>query len=348
MGANQYGVDRFRQAQRYLSIQAHERRRDLFDRMRGTAAGRAILKAAAFARAPRDSRHRRHVAAEYNARVTCATMDPRKGYGLLRPGYFAALDDVVATCLKLFEVKRAKIEAQMADREASRSDREQITSLEKKRQFLRNLLSNEDLRRNPILVDFALSDSVLGIATHYLRTLPYLNRVDLLYSMPRTADDHIASQLFHIDPEGLSQVKLFINLFDIGDAEGPFTFIPADETARILNEIRALRRRLGRPHGVRYTDDEIAAVGGTAAIVTVKGPQGSGVAVDTSRCLHLGSRVQPGAFRLCMYVQYCTSREQGNVFDIKRFKHDPLRYLAVRHSTASAGTHVTAPHQMAT
>jgi len=75
-----------------------------------------------------------------------------------------------------------------------------------------------------------------------------------------------------------------------------------------------------------------AAVNAAQDIVTVKGPTGSGVAVDTSRCLHLGSRVSPGAFRLVLYLQYCTTREITNVFDVDRFRHDRVKHLAVAHS----------------
>src|SRR5690606_6153910 len=113
------------------------------------------------------------------------------------------------------------------------------------------------------------------------------------------------------------------------------TFIPADASARIIRDIRKLRRQRGQPREAearRYLDEEIAAVGGRDAIVTVEGPAGTGVAVDTSRCLHLGSRVDPGTFRLCLYLQYCTTREVTNVFDVARFRHDPIRHLAVRHS----------------
>ena len=175
--------------------------------------------------------------------------------------------------------------------------------------------------------------------------IPYLNRVDLLYSVPRAGDENVSSQLFHVDPEGLTQVKFFINVFDVGDGEGPFTFIPADETARIIRDVNVLRRQQGKPHAGRYLDEEITAVGGGGSIVRVKGPQGSGVAVDTSRCLHLGSRVNPGSFRLCLYIQDRTTRELGNAFDVERYRHDRVRHSAVQHSVASAGTEVAAPHQ---
>ena len=330
---------------RHSTRNVREARKELYYRLRATRLGKPMLRAAAMARAPIETRRRQQLARAYNARVSGALMDPSKGYGLISPDTFGDFGRVLDTYHRLFEIKRAKVEREVADF-ASWTPDKQAKFQAAKRKFLRNLLSNDDLRRNPELVDFALSDAALGIATGYLGTLPYLNRVDLLYSVPREADDNIASQLFHVDPEGLTQVKFFVNVFDIGDAEGPFTFIPADATARILRDIRAMRNRLGKPHVGRYSDEEIAAVGGTESIVRITGPRGAGVAIDTSRCLHMGSRVQPGAFRLCIYVQYCTTLEPSNVFEIKRYKKDPVRYLTVKHSVRSAGTEAMAPHEM--
>jgi hypothetical protein len=170
-----------------------------------------------------------------------------------------------------------------------------------------------------------------------------IRRVDLLYSVPRDAEDRVASQLFHLDPEGLTQVKLFVNVFEIGDREGPFTFIAADDSARVVKDIRALRRSQRTPNTGRYLDAEVAAVGGAGSIVSVTGPAGAGVAIDTCRCLHLGSRVSPGTFRLCFYVQYCLSREASNAFDVDRYRYDPVRYRAVAHSAGAVGTALVAP-----
>ncbi len=123
--------------------------------------------------------------------------------------YVRDFDRIAAEFERLFEVKRAKVAREVADI-LSGTEQEREKYQKAKRKFLRNLLSNDDLRRNPALVDFALEDATLGLAARYLGTLPYLNRVDLLYSVPRGADDNVASQLFHVDPEGLTQVKFFI------------------------------------------------------------------------------------------------------------------------------------------
>jgi hypothetical protein len=311
-------------------------------RSRWTNWGVSMWKATAFVAAPRETRERGRLAKEFATRVAHAEMSRDRGCLLLPPTHFADMPEVIATCRQVFQDKGGRV----GDDNATPTADSHLGGRRMKGDYLRNLLSNDDLRRYPRLVDFALSDAAMGMAASYLGTIPYLNRVDLLYSIARAGDDKVSSQLFHVDPEGLTQVKFFINVFDVGDGEGPFTFIPADDTARIIRDVNVLRQHEGKPHAGRYLDDEIGAVGATDTIVRVTGPQGSGVAVDTSRCLHMGSRVEPGSFRLCLYIQYCTTRERGNAFDIERYKDDRVRQFAVQHSLASAGGEVSAPHQM--
>jgi hypothetical protein len=332
---------------RRAAMQVKEARKKLYYRVRETPRGHALLQAAEFMRSPFDRRLRRSVAHDYVMRAQPPLMDPARGYGLTSVDKFENFDEVVATSRAIFEQKKVAIDEELAGF-STWHERKQQKYLKRKDKFLRNLLNDTDLRRNPALVDFALSDSVLGMAARYLDAVPYLCRVDIVYSLPRAAEDNIASQLFHVDPEGLTQVKYFIHLYDVGEPQGPFTFIPADDTTRILASIRALRRQQGKPHIGRYLDEEIDAVGGTDSIVRLKAPTGGGIAIDTSRCLHMGSRVQPGAFRLCLYLQYCTTPEQTNVFDVGRFKKDPVKYLAVKHSVApNANRYAASQQQMA-
>ncbi len=293
----------------YLLRRLRSAEKSLYFRLRDSETGNSILKAAHFLRAPRELHRRGQAAAPYIARLrslNLTAIDRRTGYGLLSPDSSGDTSRVLAACRSLFEIKKAEIDQRLAGFEEWSPERQQKFRAQKQ-SFLRYLLDDEDLRQHPEVVEFALSDTALGAATQYLGTVPYLSRVDLMYSLPRDADDNIASQLFHLDYEGVTQVKTFLHVFDVNEAEGPFTFIPADATTRILRDIRRLRTQRGAGRDVesrRYSDEEIAAVGGTADIVTVKGPAGAGVAIDTSRCLHLGSRVEPGSFRLCLYLRY--------------------------------------------
>ena len=167
----------------------------------------------------------------------------------------------------------------------------------KKRSFLRDLLDNDDLRANPDLVDFALSDPLFSIVTNYLGTIPNLHSVDLVYSVARLMpDEHISSQLFHRDPEGLTQAKVVLNVFDVDEAHGPFTFIPANQSERIVAAIWQQRRKAGARIQVRYRDEDVRAHGGLDATVQLTGPAGTAAIVDMSRCIHAGSRLPGGMF----------------------------------------------------
>jgi hypothetical protein len=330
-----------RQARRFRNS-LNQQRAALYYRLRSTDRGFRLLQAAEYARSPREISRRRAAARQYNERFAHPVMTAAGGWGAVTAATFDGLDDVLTICRTLFEEKYGELERGPEQRVGE--SRKMLA----KRQFLRNILMDDDLRRYPELVDFVLSDKALGIATSYLGTVPYLNRIDLLYSTPREGEDLIKSQLFHVDPEGLTQVKFFINVFDVGDAEGPFTFLPADASARILRDIRRRRREKGMPHVGRYTDEEVDAVGGSSSIVSLKGPRGSGVSIDTSRCLHLGSRVSPGAFRLVLYVQYCTTVENGNAFDVDRYRDRPIQSLAIEHSIHATGGQLNhAPDGMA-
>lgn len=309
-------------------------RRHFLHRARYSSAGRAMLAVTEAVSSPRDAIQRRNVAAAYNRAHASTRLDRRDGYAMLSPGSIANTDDIIALSLSLFDEKQRQMEAAAG------------SSQSKKWAFLRSILTNQDLAKNPKLIDFALSDSLLSLVTNYLGTIPHLNRIDLLYSVNHGGEEAISSQIYHLDPEGTRQAKLFMNLRDVGPEEGPFTFIPASETTRIVNAIKKRRLEDTQMAAGRYSDDELKAVGGLEKAISVDGPKGSAALVDTSRCLHFGSRVRPGTYRLCLYIQYCTSREHGNMFDASRHRNDPVRYLALINSARSPQGAVAAPHQM--
>jgi hypothetical protein len=311
-----------------LSHSIRRARKDLYFWARQHTAGQLVLETTGWLRAPLDRLQRRRAAASCLTASPGGGLDPSGGYEVVRFDTMPEFAPVLETCRRLFEAKRQEsrpdgFESWPAERQAK--------FLSRKQSFFRYLLTDDDLRRHPELVEFALGERTLGAATRYLGMVPYLSHVDLVYSLPRPGGN-IDSQLFHLDPEGLRQVKFFIPVYDVGDAQGPFSFIPADASARVLRDVATWRRQRGIAPARRYTDEEVGAVGGDRRLVTVQGPAGTAIAIDTSRCLHLGSRVQPGTFRLMLYLQYCTTREQTNAFDVERFSGDAVRRLAVAHS----------------
>ena len=186
--------------------------KDAVERGRFTPAGRALARSLAVATHPGDWLTRRLAAVRYNKQFPAVEMPSDRGYAVLPLGRLPGTAEIVAECRRLFERKQAGLTPPPAKTKGKKS-------------FLRNVLDDEDLRAHPALVDFALSDDLLRIVTNYLGVVPILNRVDLIYSIARATPDgeHIASQLFHQDHEGLQQAKLFLNIFDVSDEHGPFS-----------------------------------------------------------------------------------------------------------------------------
>ncbi len=303
-------------------------KREALVKCRATPAGRMVINASMIASEPLDYFKRRRAAAGFNRQFPSTAMPSTEGFAMTAPDSLPGTDEVLDVCRRLFEPKRAAIEAVTLTGKAARRQ------ARKKQGFMKSMLDDEDLRENPCLVDFALSDPLLSLVTNYLGTVPILTRIDLVYSVPRADPaEHISSQLFHCDPEGLRQAKMFLNVFDVDEPQGPFMFIPASQSERLMAEIRTERRQAGKADEIRVSDESVAAHGGFDMVRRLIGPPGTAAIVDTSRCLHAGSRVQPGTFRLCLHVQYCTTPEPANVFDTRRFESDPVRRLAVKRLT---------------
>lgn len=310
-------------------------KRRVYHRGRYTSTGRAMLAVSEAATSPRDTVRRRVAGIAYTRQHPNTCFDRRNGYALLSPGDLPGVTEIIALSQRLFADKQRQLEADAGP-----------TMNAKKRAFMRSVLSNQDLAQHPELIDFALSDGLLSPVTNYLGIVPHLNRIDLLYSVAHGGDEAISSQMYHLDPEGLRQAKLFLNLRDVGPDEGPFTFIPALETQRVVKAVKQRRPPDTDMAMARYLDSELAEVGALGRAISVMGPVGSAGLVDTSRCLHFGSRVKPGTYRLCLYIQYCASREHGNMFDPTRYAADPVRYLATINSRRAGSSSVAAPHQM--
>jgi len=335
-----YSVNMVRRSVRHATKNANRFRRHAYHRARYTRVGRAALTISDVATSPRDALQRRNVVRAYNRQHPTTRMDRGEGYAMIDASQLPGVDTVIPLALELFEEKKRQLEASTGP----------VNELHaKKWAFMRSVLNNTDLFEHPPLVDFALSDGLLSLVTNYLGTIPHLNRVDLLYSVAHGGEEAISSQIYHLDPEGRRQAKLFLNLRDIGPDEGPFTFIPAEASEQIIKAIKQTRSVDSEDATLvmgRYLDDELARVGGLDKSISVMGKAGSAVLVDTSRCLHCGSRVKPGTYRLCLYIQYCSSREHGNLFDYHRHSADPVRYLATVNSRRSTNGDVSAPHQM--
>lgn len=149
----------------------------------------------------------------------------------------------------------------------------------RKAAFLVRLASNEEVLGIEAVREFVLSDELIGLASHYFGQVPILSRMDFWWSPPN--DSKAESQLYHFDGEDKSQLKIILNVADVDENTGPFTFLPAGASAKVGKS---------RRHSARLDDNAVEETVGREAVTRLIGPAGTVGAVDTSRCLHYGSR----------------------------------------------------------
>jgi hypothetical protein len=134
---------------------------------------------------------------------------------------------------------------------------------------------------------FALQPAVLSILSRAYGELPHLDYVLLTLSRD-TGKELSFSQLWHRDHDDTRVIKLFVYLTDVASLDdGPLTFIPGPASDRFGFSLHSQT-----PDAVvssRVSSDEVQSL-----IL----PKLSVFMVETSRCLHMGSRLSPGHERL--------------------------------------------------
>jgi len=129
------------------------------------------------------------------------------------------------------------------------------------------------------------------------------------------------SQLWHYDHDDTKTIKLFAYLTDVSDDDdGPFTFLPAQVSSRFGFSIRSHRH-----------DCEVLSHVRPHEVVKMTGPRLSTFMVETSRCLHMGSRLKLGHSRL-LYTATFTSApaiypRNASRFRVKGDESPALRML---------------------
>lgn len=191
----------------------------------------------------------------------------KDGYRFFGYDDFQVIDGIVKYCQNVY-------------REAREAFPSEYFQKHPHKKFLFPILEGVEFCRHPALLRLMVSRQIVDAVAAYLGTVPKLTGARLCWS-PENATAQ-SSQLYHFDYEDLRQIKVFINIFETKEDQGPLTFLPADISDKV-------QRSIGRVLG-RVQDERIYEGGGRDRELKVIGPSGSGVFLDTSRCLHYGSR----------------------------------------------------------
>lgn len=241
-----------------------------------------IVSATKHMKSPQEARFRKSlVNSDYFDPATkgIANSAREQGYAIFAPGYFLGADAALAACSDIFV--SYKHDAHNRSREHFKAD------------FLVSVASGEAFLDHTPVMDFVLSSKVLQFATEYFGELPTLGSINLMWSPSNVTMKE--SQLFHRDGEDKTQLKLFLNINDVKAESGPLTLLSAPVSENAM-------RKLGYNTG-RLSDEAVAAAAGPENIFACTGPSGQLAAVDTSRCLHFGSRNNK-LERLVLFIQF--------------------------------------------
>lgn len=240
------------------------------------------------------------------------TIPDRAGYRLFGPDDIEGTDRIVRYCEAVYQQSREAFPPEYFQKHPHKK-------------FLFPILEGAEFCRHPELLRFMVSRPILDAAAAYLGTVPKLTGARLCWSPEN--ETARSSQLFHFDYEDLRQVKVFMNIFETKEDQGPLTFLPADISHQVQ---RAIGRVLGR-----VQDERIYEGGGRNHEVKLIGPPGSGAFLDTSRCLHYGSRCNRRD-RVVLIIQFlnCFSAFRPTApftvpSDLPGFKPDLVQRLAL-------------------
>ncbi len=240
-----------------------------------------FLSAARIALSPSQYFLRKRLAKEILADGSRRIQVPQKdGYHFFSQDDIPGIEDIVRYCTAIFEDCRKNLPLDYFQNNP-------------KKKYFNVLLEGDEFCEHPELLRCLLSRPILDAATIYLGAVPRLSGAMLVWSPEN--DTARSSQLFHFDYEDITQLKMFINIFDTTEEQGPLTFLPADISAHV-------QKSIGRILG-RVSDERVYQAGGQNHDIKLVGPRGSGAFLDTSRCLHYGSRFNKRD-RLILIVQF--------------------------------------------
>ena len=211
------------------------------------------------------------------------------GYRLFVPGEFPGTESLARVCQNI-----------VADKLAERSIDE--IRVQGTKPFYVNIIEEDDFLAHPEIIEFALSDPVLRLLTTYYGTLPEIRFAAIFLSSPGGDDPNLGTQIFHWDAGDRRHVKFFMNIADVGVDDGPLSFLPKAQSDALRN------KGLNRWRGVKMRDEQVFAEFSQNDILRLTGPAGTCGFVDTSRCLHYGSRCTSG-YRLSLVLHYAMFSE---------------------------------------
>tara|TARA_B100001564_G_C20635945_1_gene669729 strand:- start:981 stop:1772 length:792 start_codon:yes stop_codon:yes gene_type:complete len=157
-----------------------------------------------------------------------------------------------------------------------------------KKNYLVNHLDYRDIGKYDGLLRFCTSPILTSTAAKYLGEFPVISGIEVWNSPLSEASNNslVGSQKFHLDNIDTRQLKVFLNITDIGENNGPLSFI----SESISNKVIAKNEYGNKKNVERLEDEVVYQIAKKSDLKQNIGSSGFITGIDTCRCLHYGSR----------------------------------------------------------
>lgn len=179
------------------------------------------------------------------------------------------------------------------------------------RSYFQNVFTLEDAVAFPSFMDFSTSSDIISVVGEYLQTIPALSTtlppgIRLVESNAEFDDEPDRpkdSQLYHIDYYSLPNLYVLVVMEDTTLEHGPWTFLPRG----VSQKVREALGYWGAERGYRISDEEVYALAEKSEEITFTYPRGTVLFIESSGCLHFGSRnsVKPRYQLMLGYTGAC-------------------------------------------
>jgi hypothetical protein len=179
------------------------------------------------------------------------------------------------------------------------------------RSYFQDVWTPADAEKCPSFLDFATSSDVISVIARHLKCIPALSTtlppgirlVESNAAFDDQPDRPHDSQLYHIDYYSQPNIYLLVLLRDTTSENGPWTFLPKSVSQRVRRELGYWKR--GTPY--RLTDEEVYSVVDRSEAIEFAFPRGAVLFIESSGCLHYGSRnaVKPRFQLMHGYIGAC-------------------------------------------
>lgn len=161
--------------------------------------------------------------------------------------------------------------------------------------FLQDISPERAIDGHPALLDFITSSDVIATVAPVFGYVPALpgtlpEGVRLQESStkfdPQPDGPWRSSQLYHLDYHSTPTVYVMIAAREIRIEDGPWHFLGAEASRKVAETVGYGRRRTA----YRLTDEDVYSIVDESEVQRFAGPAGTVLFIESSACLHFGSR----------------------------------------------------------